>query len=921
MSDSPKQPPRKPSQTPAPPVAGPALGDEATVLSETNPQRTGTSRTHAVPPPPRPPTDESTVLNTRTRPPAADGEATVINTARTGSRPQSPPNEDTTTFSPTTGIPRDLTAGGTTQGPDYGASETAQLLAEGERIIKSRFVLEKLLGSGGMGSVYKARDLRKVEAHDRNPYVAIKVLNEDFQKHPDAFISLQREARKSQHLAHPNIVTVYDFDRDGDIVFMTMEYLEGEPLDKYLKTNKAKGILGASDKDALLLTRGMCAALARAHVQNIVHSDFKPGNVFVTTKGDAKVFDFGIARAVASSERHGQASEGDKTVFDAGDLGALTPAYASLEMLQGEEPDPRDDIYALAIVVYQLFTGKHPFDRLPANQAEQKKLKPEKPPRLTAQQWKAVRRGLAFKRAERTPSAEIFLQEFEHKAPIKVYMAAALVAILFATVIYSVIQGPQIVERERVVEKSTGVDLATARLDFQRERVDAVLKQTPWRGNWEEKLYVEYQGYAELVGKNDQGLGSLRKRIGGLYLTRITQLREADQLEAAELAIRNAETRYVIDPVLLANEKMLVASAVEAKKTADAQRAQEQQLAMAKMSETQRKAMEEKIAQEQAAQQQRMSELQRKSMPQADLQLQAQVQAVRSKLQCPNGDLNVRSVGVAVKNLQQIDAALVASLTPEFSRALAGCITQLGQRDPAAAEQTRQIALQIFPGNEALKSASVGSGDACPRSLAGLGGRGLRATCRDSLGTGGEGPRLVVIPGAAGVPVFALGKYELSVGEFNQYCRASGECAGAAGPANLPITGIGLAQAQGYLRWLSKESQRTYRLPTQQEWAMAARADGAEADPNRNCTLDSMGIRKGDAMVPIDTGIPNAWGLVNHVGNAQEWVLAEGVGSKAVLARGGARTDPIGECGVGSQKSHTGGADPVTGFRVLREMR
>ena len=131
MSDSPKQPPRKPSQTPAPPVAGPALGDEATVLSETNPQRTGTSRTHAVPPPPRPPTDESTVLNTRTRPPAADGEATVINTARTGSRPQSPPNEDTTTFSPTTGIPRDLTAGGTTQGPDYGASETAQLLAEG----------------------------------------------------------------------------------------------------------------------------------------------------------------------------------------------------------------------------------------------------------------------------------------------------------------------------------------------------------------------------------------------------------------------------------------------------------------------------------------------------------------------------------------------------------------------------------------------------------------------------------------------------------------------------------------------------------------------------------------------------------------------------------------------------------------------
>ncbi len=575
MSDSSKQPPEKPGRVSAQPGSRPAspagtspAGDEATVIN-THTQRTHAPRTHAAPPPPRPPVDESTVLNTRTRPPAADGEATVVNTTRT----QRASGEDTTTFSPTTGIPRDLTAGGTTQGPRFGAAETAQLLAEGERIIKSRFVLEKLLGSGGMGSVYKARDLRKVEARDRNPYLAIKVLNEDFQKHPDAFISLQREARKSQNLAHPNIVTVYDFDRDGDIVFMTMEYLEGEPLDKYLKTNKAKGIVGASDEDALLLTRGMCAALARAHVQHIVHSDFKPGNVFVTTKGDAKVFDFGIARAVARSERHGQASEGDKTVFDAGDLGALTPAYASLEMLQGEEPDPRDDIYALAVVVYQLFSGKHPFDRLPADQAAQKKLKPEKPARLSAQQWKAVRRGLAFERANRTPSAEIFLQEFEHKAPIKVYVAAALVAMLFATVIYSVVQGPQIVERERVVEKNTGVDIATARLDFQRERVDDVLKQTPWRGNWEEKLYVEFQGYAELVGKNDPELGGLRKRIAALYLPRVAQLREAGQLEAAEQALRNAETRYALDPALLANEKTLLASAVEAKKAADAQKA------------------------------------------------------------------------------------------------------------------------------------------------------------------------------------------------------------------------------------------------------------------------------------------------------------------------------------------------------------
>lgn len=910
MSDTPKQPPEQPAK-PAASGPTPPAGD-ATVINTT-----ARPRTHAQPPPPRPArpgAEEATRLNTRAPATPAGGDATVVNTSHTRR------DEDTTAFSPTTGATRDFTTGGS-HIPFHSNSETASLLQAGERIIKSRFVLEKLLGSGGMGSVYKARDLRKVEARDRNPYVAIKVLNEDFQKHPDAFISLQREARKSQNLAHPNIVTVYDFDRDGDIVFMTMEYLEGEPLDKRLKTSRNAGIVGLPDEQALSLTRGMCAALSRAHRENIVHSDFKPGNVFVTNKGDAKVFDFGIARAVARSERHGQASEGDKTVFDAGDLGALTPAYASLEMLQGEEPDPRDDLYALAVVVYQLYAGKHPFDRLPADQAAQKKLKPVKPDRLSAQQWKAVRHGLAFKRSDRTADVETFLKEFEYKAPVTTYVASVFVLALVAAVVYFAVQGPQIIERERIVEKTTGVDRETARLEFQLERVETVLKQAPWRGNWEEKLYVEYQAYADLVGADNPALTDLRRRIGALYLPRITQLREAAQLDAAELAIRNAETRYALSGAALANEKLLVTAAIEAKKAADAQKAQEQQAAMAQMSEAQRKAMEARLAQEQAAQQQRLAELQGKGNVQVATQLQAQVQAVRDRLNCPGGNFNIRAVGVAFKNLQNLDAALATSLTPEYSKSLAACIGQLGQRDPAAAEQTRLVALQIFPNNEAIKSVAVGAADACPRSLAGLGGRGLRATCRDTLTAGGEGPRLVVIAGGNGVPAFALGKYEVTVGEFNLYCRSSGECGGIGGAAGLPATGITLAQAQGYLRWLAKEAQRSYRLPTQQEWVLAARADGAPVDDNRNCALDSMGIKKGDALVPVDTGKQNAWGLVNHVGNAQEWVLADGVGSRVVLAQGGARTDPIGECGINTQRPHGGGADAVTGFRVLRELR
>ncbi|MEX2353957.1 MAG: protein kinase, partial [Gammaproteobacteria bacterium] len=105
-------------------------------------------------------------------------------------------------------------------------------------VIKQRFKLLDVLGIGGMGKVFKGIDLLKEEAQDKNPYMAIKLLNEDFKSHPEAFISLQRESSRQQKLAHPNIATVYDFDRiggRGTPVFITMELMEGQPLNTYIK--------------------------------------------------------------------------------------------------------------------------------------------------------------------------------------------------------------------------------------------------------------------------------------------------------------------------------------------------------------------------------------------------------------------------------------------------------------------------------------------------------------------------------------------------------------------------------------------------------------------------------------------------------------------------------------------------------------
>ncbi len=306
-------------------------------------------------------------------------------------------------------------------------------------VIKDRFVLEKVLGSGGMGKVYQARDQLKVEARDRNPYVAMKVLTEDFKEHPEAFIALQREASRQQRLAHPNIATVYDFDRigkSGTQVFITMELMEGYPLNTYIK-KKVKPRGGLPPEEALPIIRQLGAALSYAHRRDIVHSDFKPGNCFLCNDGTVKVLDFGIARAVkhqGSGEGGGEAGA-EKTYFDPGQLGALTPAYASLEMLEGEAPDTRDDIYALACVAYELLTGHHPYGRKSAAQARAAGLTPAPVKTLKRRQWRGLLRGLSFHRDKRSHNVDAFIEEVTgrlnwHKNPYVIGGAlAAAVAI------------------------------------------------------------------------------------------------------------------------------------------------------------------------------------------------------------------------------------------------------------------------------------------------------------------------------------------------------------------------------------------------------------------------------------------------------------------------------------------------------------
>jgi len=296
-------------------------------------------------------------------------------------------------------------------------------------IIKGRFLLKEQIGRGGMGVVFAAIDKRKEEARDPNPWVAIKILNAAFAGYADAFIVLQREARKAQSLAHPNVATVYDFDREGSAVFMTMELLRGRPLDTVLHEARDRGLEPAA---AWRIVRGVAEGLAYAHRKGIVHSDLKPGNIFLLDDGQPKILDFGIARAVPTVESKAGGNVEPQDTFDAGKLGAYTEAYATSEMIAGIDPHPADDIYALGLIAYELLAGTHPFVRKSAIKAQNLKLKPPALKGLRRRERRTLERSVSFQRKDRPRDAGEFLRQLSGVTRLQQALIAATLVLALA---------------------------------------------------------------------------------------------------------------------------------------------------------------------------------------------------------------------------------------------------------------------------------------------------------------------------------------------------------------------------------------------------------------------------------------------------------------------------------------------------------
>lgn len=389
-------------------------------------------------------------------------------------------------------------------------------------VIADRYVVTEVVDHVGMGRVYKALDRNREKAGSPTPWVALKfarpTANSSTNGSTETSIYLRQEFLKLSQLNHPNIVSVFDFACDNGRDFIVMEWLSGETLASLLARMHSKRIALHKAAD---IVRRVARGLAHAHDLGIVHGDVKPSNIFLTDNRAVKVLDFGSSGKTTSDD------EGDS------EQNWATRAYASCEVLQGQPPQPHDDVFALGVTAYCLLSGERPFGNLDAVAARDQRVSPAPLPPDAHDSWTAVEHALKFDAIDRPGNAKVFLREFDDltlepaapsaSPPAPTVAYGALAAALLAALVWWM--------AESIGGLPPEVQTAIA-------KGDAALSQGRLFEPGQDSAFRYYSTVLEAAPENPQALEGL-DRIAVQYLTRAREALRSNDLDAAlaDLAI------------------------------------------------------------------------------------------------------------------------------------------------------------------------------------------------------------------------------------------------------------------------------------------------------------------------------------------------------------------------------------------------
>ena len=269
-------------------------------------------------------------------------------------------------------------------------------------ILRDRFVLRERVADGFLGTVFKAQDRHLANVEGGATWVAVKIIQPQVAQNVEALKILQQEAAKSRCLVHDNIVRFIDLDREDEILFTVANWIDGKTLSSVLAERGGESF---SVEESLELLRPLAGALDYAHRCGVVHGDVKPDTVMITPDGAPMLFDFGLARLRHLYNRPGKSAQGTGST-----------SYSSMQILTGESPDVRDDVFSLACLFYRLLAGHRVFGPRNAARAAEEGMQAERPPGLSTRQWEALSKALAFARVSRPAGISEFMASIDNEA-------------------------------------------------------------------------------------------------------------------------------------------------------------------------------------------------------------------------------------------------------------------------------------------------------------------------------------------------------------------------------------------------------------------------------------------------------------------------------------------------------------------------